>query len=153
ESTVRGFYVAAGFCAHGIAGAGGMGRAMAEWIIGGEPSLDLWKMDLRRFGAPYRNRDYTLVRTVEVYSTYYDIHYPNEERQAGRPLRVSPTYQRLTELGASFGEKSVWARPNGYESNPDGTARPAGWAGQHWSPATAAEHRATREHAGLFDET
>jgi len=155
ESTVRGFYVAAGFCAHGIAGAGGMGQAMAEWIIDGEPSLDLWKMDLRRFGAPYRNRDYTLVRTVEVYSTYYDIHYPNEERQAGRPLRVSPTYRRLLELGASFGEKSGWERPNWFEPNAEATAltRPAGWAGHHWSAAIAAEHRATRERAGLFDET
>ena len=69
ESTVRGFYVAAGFCAHGIAGAGGMGAAMAEWIIDGEPSLDLWKMDLRRFGAQYRSQAYTLARTVEGYST------------------------------------------------------------------------------------
>ena len=155
ESSVRGFYVAAGFCAHGIAGAGGMGRAMAEWIIDGEPSLDLWKMDLRRFGAPYRNRDYTLARTVEVYSTYYDIHYPNEEREAGRPLRVSPTYQRLRELGASFGEKSSWERPNWFDSNAAGSPakRPPGWAGHHWSPAIAAEHRATRERAGLFDET
>jgi 4-methylaminobutanoate oxidase (formaldehyde-forming) len=155
ESSVRGFYVAAGFCAHGIAGAGGMGRAMAEWIIDGEPSLDLWKMDLRRFGAPYRNRDYALARTIEVYSTYYDIHYPNEERQAGRPLRVSPTYQRLTELGASFGEKSGWERPNWFEPNALGSPpdRPAGWAGHHWSPAIAAEHRATRDRAGLFDET
>jgi len=155
ESSLRGFYVAAGFCAHGIAGAGGMGRAMAEWIIDGEPSLDLWKMDLRRFGAPYRNRDYALARTVEVYSTYYDIHYPNEERQAGRPLRVSPTYQRLRELGASFGEKSSWERPNWFEPNgrESPLPRPAGWAGHHWSPAIAAEHRATRERAGLFDET
>jgi 4-methylaminobutanoate oxidase (formaldehyde-forming) len=159
ESTVRGFFVAAGFCAHGIAGAGGMGRAMAEWIIDGEPSLDLWKMDLRRFGAPYRQRDYTLARTVEVYSTYYDIHYPNEERQAGRPLRVSPTYQRLTELGASFGEKSGWERPNWFNANVSpqgggsGTTRPPGWAGHHWSPAIAAEHRTTRARAGLFDET
>jgi glycine cleavage system T protein len=156
ESSVRGFYVAAGFCAHGIAGAGGMGRAMAEWIIDGEPSLDLWKMDLRRFGAAYRDRAYALVRTVEVYSTYYDIHYPNEERQAGRPLRVSPTYQRLGELGASFGEKSGWERPNWFEPNAAaavGLTRPAGWAGHHWSPAIAAEHRATRERAGLFDET
>src|SRR5713101_8209200 len=95
-----------------------MGRAMAEWIIDGEPSLDLWKMDLRRFGAAYRDRAHTLVRTVEVYSTYYDIHYPNEERQAGRPLRVSPTYQRLNQLGASFGEKSGWERPNWFEPNP-----------------------------------
>jgi glycine cleavage system T protein len=156
ESSVRGLYVAAGFCAHGIAGAGGMGRAMAEWIVDGEPSLDLWKMDLRRFGDAYRNRDYTLARTVEVYSTYYDIHYPNEERQAGRPLRVSPTYARLTELGACFGEKSGWERPNWFAPNAasmDGMARPAGWAGHHWSPAIPAEHRATRERAGLFDET
>jgi 4-methylaminobutanoate oxidase (formaldehyde-forming) len=155
ESSVRGLFVAAGFCAHGIAGAGGMGQAMAEWIIDGEPSLDLWKMDLRRFGDAYRKREYTLVRTIEVYSTYYDIHYPNEERQAGRPLRLSPTYPRLTALGASFGEKSGWERPNWFEPNADGqrAGRPAGWAGHHWSPAIPAEHRATRERAGIFDET
>jgi len=156
ESSVRGLYVAAGFCAHGIAGAGGMGRAMAEWIVDGEPSLDLWKMDLRRFGDAYRSRDYTLARTVEVYSTYYDVHYPNEERQAGRPLRLSPTYPRLTELGACFGEKSGWERPNWFKANAasmNRLPRPAGWAGHHWSAAIPAEHRATRERAGLFDET
>ena len=167
ESALRGFYVAAGFCAHGIAGAGGMGKAMAEWIIDGEPSLDLWKMDLRRFGGQYRSRAYTLARTVEVYSTYYDIHYPNEERQAGRPLRLSPTYTRLKELGAAFGEKSGWERPNWFTPNAsfsplplkgrgggsnDGQ-HPTGWGAKHWSPAIAAEHRATRERAGLFDET
>ena len=155
ESAVRGFYVAAGFCAHGIAGAGGMGKAMADWIIDGEPSLDLWRMDLRRFGGQYRSQAYTLARTVEVYSTYYDIHYPNEEREAGRPLRLSPTYARLTELGACFGEKSGWERPNWFASNavaPDGF-RASGWAAKHWSPAIASEHRATRERAGLFDET
>ena len=156
ESAVRGFYVAAGFCAHGIAGAGGMGAAMAEWIIDGEPSLDLWKMDLRRFGGQYRSQAYTLGRTVEVYSTYYDIHYPNEERQAGRPLRLSPTYSRLEELGACFGEKSGWERPNWFAPNAatvDGLARPTGWAAHHWSPAIAAEHLGTRQRAGLFDET
>ncbi len=166
ESSVRGLFVAAGFCAHGIAGAGGMGQAMAEWIMDGEPSLDLWKMDLRRFGDAYRKRDYTLVRTIEVYSTYYDIHYPNEERQAGRPLRLSPTYPRLTALGASFGEKSGWERPNWFEPNASafppplagegqggGRGRPAGWAGHHWSAAIPAEHHATRERAGIFDET
>jgi 4-methylaminobutanoate oxidase (formaldehyde-forming) len=153
ETPRRGLFVAAGFCAHGIAGAGGMGRMMAEWILDGEPSLDLWKMDSRRFGAQYRSRGYTLDRTIEVYSTYYDIHYPNEERRAGRPLRLSPTYRRLTELGAAFGEKSGWERPNWFERNADGAAHPRGWAGQHWSAAIAAEHRATRERVGLFDET
>ncbi len=156
ESTVRGLYVATGFCAHGIAGAGGMGRLMAEWIVDGEPSLDLWRMDIRRFGAQYGSRAYTVARAVEVYSTYYDIHYPNEERLAGRPLRLAPTYSRLQELGAAFGEKSGWERPNWFEVNVaslDGERRPLGWAGEHWSPAIGAEHRATRERAGLFDET
>ncbi|HYM51158.1 MAG TPA: FAD-dependent oxidoreductase [Candidatus Limnocylindrales bacterium] len=155
-SSVRGLFVAAGFCAHGIAGAGGMGRQVAAWIVDGEPELDLWKMDIRRFPAHHASQSYTLARTVEVYSTYYDIHYPNEERQAGRPLRTSPTYVRLTSLHASFGEKSGWERPNWFDSNAggaDGVRRPSGWAGVHWSPAIAAEHRATRERAGLFDET
>jgi 4-methylaminobutanoate oxidase (formaldehyde-forming) len=66
---VRGFWVAAGFCAHGLAGAGGMGRLVAEWIVEGHPSLDVWEMDSRRFGQHYASREYRLARTVEVYST------------------------------------------------------------------------------------
>jgi 4-methylaminobutanoate oxidase (formaldehyde-forming) len=156
ESEVRGLFVAAGFCAHGIAGAGGIGRQVASWIVDGEPELDLWKMDIRRFGTQYRSQAYTVARTVEVYSTYYDIHYPNEERSAGRPLRLSSAYGRLVELGASFGEKSGWERPNWFESNApagDEDLRPDGWAGQHWSPAIGAEALATRNAAGLFDES
>ncbi len=136
ESEVRGFFVAAGFCAHGIAGAGGIGRQVASWIVDGEPELDLWKMDIRRFGGQYRSQAYTLARTVEVYQQYYDIHYPNEERQAGRPLRLSPAYGRLAELGAVFGERSGWERPNWFASNEpqgDESLRPRGWAGENWS--------------------
>jgi 4-methylaminobutanoate oxidase (formaldehyde-forming) len=156
ESEIRGFYVAAGFCAHGIAGAGGIGRQMAAWIAEGEPELDLWRMDIRRFGSQYRSQAYTLARTAEVYATYYDIHYPNEERKAGRPLRTAPAYDILAGLGASFGEKSGWERPNWFDSNtPAGneSLRPRGWAGQHWSPAIGAEALATRRAAALFDET
>jgi glycine cleavage system aminomethyltransferase T/glycine/D-amino acid oxidase-like deaminating enzyme len=156
ESEVRGFFVAAGFCAHGIAGAGGIGRQVAQWITEGEPELDLWKMDIRRFGAQYGSQAYTLARTSEVYATYYDIHYPNEERQAGRPLRLSPAYSRLAELGAVFGEKSGWERPNWFAPNEDPALealRPRGWAGEHWSTAIGAEALATRRAAGLFDES
>ena len=92
ESDVHGLFVAAGFSRGRIAGAGGVGRAMTEWLLDGRSSFDTWKMDIRRFGAQYRSREYTLARVVEVYSTYYDIHYPNEERAAGRPLRRSPAY-------------------------------------------------------------
>jgi 4-methylaminobutanoate oxidase (formaldehyde-forming) len=156
ESDVRGFWVAAGFCAHGLAGAGGMGRLVAEWIVEGVPSLDVWEMDSRRFGAAYASQAYTLARTVEVYATYYDVKYPGHERQAGRPLRLSPTYERLADLGAAFGEKSGWERANWFEPNAergDESLRPRGWAGRLWSPAIGAEHRACREAAALFDET
>jgi glycine cleavage system T protein len=155
-SDVRGFWVAAGFCAHGLAGAGGMGQLVAEWIVDGVPSLDTWEMDSRRFGRHYASRAYTLARTVEVYSTYYDVKYPGHEREAGRPLRLSPTYERLRELGAAFGEKSGWERANWFEPNADAgdeSLRPRGWAGRLWSPAIGAEHRACRETAALFDES
>jgi len=153
---VRGFWVAAGFCAHGLAGAGGMGRLVAEWIVDGRPHLDAWEMDSRRFGRHYISREYTLARTREVYSTYYDVKYPGHERSAGRPLRLSPAYTRLQELGAAFGEKSGWERANWFEPNAargDESLRPKGWAGRLWSPAIEAEHRACRETAALFDFT
>src|ERR1019366_5960851 len=108
----RGFFVAAGFCAHGIAGAGGIGKQMASWIVDGEPELDLWKMDIRRFGAQYRSQAYTLVRTVEGYAQHYDIHYPNEESQSDRTQRLSSAYGGLAGRGAVFGEKAGWERPN-----------------------------------------
>jgi 4-methylaminobutanoate oxidase (formaldehyde-forming) len=156
ETEVAGFYVGACFCAHGLAGAGGVGKVMAEWITEGEPSLDLWEMDIRRFGAQYRSPAYTHARIKETYETYYDILYPNHERLAGRPLRVSPANIWHREHQAAFGEKSGWERVNWYESNAeagDESLRPRGWAGQHWSAAIGAEHVATRERVAIFDET
>ncbi|MEO5704000.1 MAG: FAD-dependent oxidoreductase [Candidatus Limnocylindrales bacterium] len=163
ESEVRGFFVAAGFCAHGIAGTGGIGQQLAHWIVEGEPELDLWKMDIRRFGGQYRSQLLTLARTYENYATYYDIHYPNEERLAGRPLRLSPAYEDVAALGAVFGEKSMWERPNWFTPNESGAGvstrealealRPRGWAGEHWSPAIGAEALATRRTAVIFDES
>jgi 4-methylaminobutanoate oxidase (formaldehyde-forming) len=156
ESEVDGFFVCAGFCAHGLAGAGGIGKVLAEWIVEGEPSLDLWHMDIRRFGAQYRSPAYTHARIRENYETYYDIRYPNHERLAGRPLRLSPVNAWHREHEAAFGEKSGWERVNWFESNAaagDEALRPRGWSAKHWSAAIGAEHRATREAAALFDET
>jgi glycine cleavage system aminomethyltransferase T len=129
---------------------------MAEWIDAGEPSLDLWSMDVRRFGPHYRSPSHTLARVRETYETYYDIRYPGHEREAGRPLRLPPAYSWHREHGAAFGEKSGWERVNWYESNAaagDESLRPRGWAGRHWSPAIGAEHRACREAVALFDES
>ena len=156
ESEVAGFFVCAGFCAHGLAGAGGIGKVVAEWIVDGEPGLDLWHMDIRRFGAAYRSPSYTHKRIRETYETYYDIRYPNHERAAGRPLRVSAANAWHREHGAAFGEKSGWERVNWYEPNAaagDESLRPRGWAGQNWSPAIGAEHRACRERVAIFDES
>jgi 4-methylaminobutanoate oxidase (formaldehyde-forming) len=91
-------------------------------------------MDVRRFAPQYRSKPLTLAQTYEVYATYYDIHLPMEERAAVRELRLSPLYGRLKQLGATFGEKAGWERPNFFTS-------------------VAEEHQATRERAGLFDFT
>ncbi len=155
-TSVKGFWVACAFCAHGLAGAGGIGKAMAEWIIDGQPEWDVWRLDVRRFGSNYASQDYTVTRTVETYSMYYDIHYPGEERLSRRNLRLSPTYYRLRDLGAVFGEKTGWERPNyfkPYEELAHHGHEPTGWAWHNWSRAIGYEHLMTRENAGLFDET
>ena len=154
ETQVGGFYVAAGFCAHGIAGAGGIGKVVAEWIVAGEPTMDLWHMDINRFGASYKSPGYTLKRVKENYEEYYDIHYPGEERQSGRPLKTSPVYQWHKDRGAIFGEKAGWERVNYYKDHVgDEELRPYGWAGKNWSSSVMVEHQATRTAAGLFDES
>ena len=156
ETDVPGFWVAAGGCAHGLAGAGGIGKIMGEWIVDGRPEWDVWPLDIRRFGRQYRSQAYTLARSYEALSQYYDIKYPGEEKLAGRPLRVSPAYARHQALGASFGEKGGWERVNWYESNAAGgdeSLRPRGWAGENWSPAIEVEARAAREAAALFDQS
>jgi glycine cleavage system aminomethyltransferase T/glycine/D-amino acid oxidase-like deaminating enzyme len=154
ETEVDGLWVAAGFCVHGLAGAGGVGRIVAEWITSGEPEEDVSGMDIRRFGPQYRSRRYSRTRALDGYSRYYDIAYPGEVRAAGRPLRTSPAYPRLQQLGARFSEKSGWERADWFASNDDhGATPPAGWAGRFWSPAIRAECLATRDRAGLFDQT
>ncbi|HYY08377.1 MAG TPA: hypothetical protein VFA25_07220, partial [Actinomycetota bacterium] len=113
-------------------------------------------MDVRRFGGHYRSRGYARDRAYEVYATYYDVHYPGEERQAGRPLKLPAAYAQLQALGAEFGEKSGWERVNWFRSNEDPAhedRRPRGWAGEHWSTAIVTEHLACRTGAALFDES
>ncbi len=151
---VRGFYVACGFNAYGIAAAGGAGRALAEWIAGGEPPMDLWPVDIRRFGAPHDDDAWVRSRTLELYGKHYTIAWPGEEHSSGRPLRRSPLYDRLKAAGAVFGEKLGWERANWF-------ARPAideprdvySFGRPNWFAAVGEEHRACRERVALFDAT
>ena len=153
---VTGLWVASGFCVHGLAGAGGVGRVLAEWIVDGLPFVDPGRMDIRRFGSHVGVRDYARVRALDAYSRYYDVVLPNEERRAGRPHRIPPAYEPLRLLDASWGEKAGWERVNWFESNAgagEEGERPEGWPGVNWSPAIGAECRATRDAAGLFDQS
>jgi 4-methylaminobutanoate oxidase (formaldehyde-forming) len=154
---VRGFFVAAGFNAYGIAAGGGVGRVLAEWIADGQPSLDVWRMDIRRFGPQYAHASHTIDRSVEAYTRRYGaVSLPFEEWDTARRFRLSPVYPRLVELGAVLGEKGGWERPNWFASNEPAQApgwAPLGWARHNWSPAIAAEHLAARETVGLFDFT
>ena len=152
---VKGLWAACGFCAHGVSGAGGVGKMMAEWLVEGEPSLDLWHMDLRR-AAHASGPRYIRRRVEEIYRTYYDVSYPFQERSSARELRLSPMYDRLRRLGAAFGEKSGWERANWFTPNAGRshlTVRPRRWGMRDWSHAIPAEHEATRERVALFDVT
>lgn len=150
---VKNFFVAAGFCAHGIAAAGGVGKMMAEWIIEGRPELDLWRLDIRRFGPHHRSKTYTTHRAIEVYAHHYSMSWPYEEMTSARPLRKSPLYDRLKKMGGVFGEKYGWERPNWFA--PKGGMRKdrLGWGLPNWFEHVAKEHQAIRTKAGIIDQS
>jgi hypothetical protein len=109
---LRNYFVCAGFNSAGIANSGGAGRLMAEWIVGGEPSMDLWEVDIRRFGAFTGNRRALSERTGETLGLHYAMRWPRQELETARPLRTSPLYDTLLGKGAEFGSKNGWERAN-----------------------------------------
>ncbi len=95
----------------GVTAAGGAGWQLAEWIVEGEPTIDMLGVDPRRFG-PYADTGYLVEKNEEAYAKVFTVHYPDEERAAARPLRQTPCYQRMKDLGAVFGSVYGWERPN-----------------------------------------
>ena len=150
---VAGFFVGAGFNAFGIASAGGAGRALAEWVAAGEPPMDLWPVDIRRFGGPHQSTDWVRNRTLEAYSKHYTMAWPFEEYRSGRPLRTSPLYPTLMEQGACFGEKMGWERPNWFAPPGVEPEDHYSYGRQNWFVHAAREHRACRENVALFDQS
>jgi 4-methylaminobutanoate oxidase (formaldehyde-forming) len=155
-SGLHGFYVAAGGSINGIAGAGGVGKLIAEWVLEGKPSIDTHEMNVRRFGPHLKDLNYLTEHCREVYRYYYHLRYPNDENEWGRPLRTSPFYPRLQEHGAVFGEKNGWERVNYFE--PDKPWRRAGadqkawgWKRPDYFEQVGQEHRAAREKVALLD--
>jgi len=103
----------------GITAAGGAGWQLAEWIVNGEPSIDMMGVDPRRFGE-YAGEGYLVEKNEEAYAKVFAIHYPDEEREAARALRRVPCHDRMKALGAVFGsvygwERPGWFAPEGYE--------------------------------------
>ena len=150
---VRGFFVGAGFNSVGIATAGGAGKALAEWIVDGEPSLDLLAVDIRRFAPFHGDHAWLRARVGEVLGLHYAIPWPNREFDTARPLRTSPAYERLADANAGFGSKMGWERANFFAPPGEDPAIEYAWGRQNWHPWTAAEQRATREAVAVFDQT
>ena len=143
-----------------ITHAAGVGRAVAEWMVEGEPSADLRECDIRRFHPHALTRSYVRRRSAQQYREVYDIIHPRQQAGAPRDMRLSPFHARQKALGAVFHESAGWERPQWHEANeglldslnPAGTER-EGWAAVEWSPAVAAEHAAARERVAMFDMT
>jgi 4-methylaminobutanoate oxidase (formaldehyde-forming) len=147
------FFVACGFTA-GIAASGGAGEAMANWILDGDPGMDLWAFDVRRFGRPHNTGAYLEDRAIEAYGSYYKIHWPAEESAAGRGLRRSPLHGHLDQAGAVFGSRFGWERPLWFAGPGASRTEQSSFEGKpSWFDGVGAEHRRIREGVVLIDQT
>ena len=148
-----GYFVAAGFNSAGIASAGGAGKALAEWIVGGEAPMDLWEVDIRRFAGFHRNAAFLRDRTVETLGLHYAMHWPRFEVESARGLRRSPLYDRLKAKRAAFGVRFGWERANWFAPEGMAPVPEYSYGRQNWFSVVAAEHRAAREAVVVFDQT
>jgi heterotetrameric sarcosine oxidase gamma subunit len=150
---LRNFFVGAGFNSVGIASAGGAGRALAEWITGGEPSLDLSAVDIRRFARFNGNNQWLHDRVGEVLGLHYAVPWPNRELATARPFRRSPAYHLLKQANACFGSRMGWERANFFAPEGERPVIKYAWGQQNWQPWSSSEQRAARTSVALFDQT
>ncbi|MCY3775409.1 MAG: FAD-dependent oxidoreductase, partial [Candidatus Aminicenantes bacterium] len=152
---LKGFWLAEGvWLTHG----GGVGRAIAQYMVEGLPPLDLRDLDCNRFHAHVPSRPYVLARGRTQYREVYDIIHPNQQIERPRRLRLSPFHPRLEELGGEMFENAGWERPQWFVASerlpaPEGGLGRRGWSARFWSPLIGSEHRAARERVCLFDLT
>ena len=150
---LRNFFVAAGFNSVGIASAGGAGKALADWIVDGDPGTDLSVADIRRFAAFNGNNRWLRDRVGEVLGLHYALPWPNRELVTARPFRRSPAYHLLRDAGACFGSKMGWERANVFAPSGHQAVLGYSWDKPTWLPWSVAEQRATREAVAVFDQT
>ena len=146
------FHVLAGFSIFGIVFGGGAGKYAAEWIVDGQPSDNMWELDVRRFGDYAHSTGYVAERALDVYGREYAIHYPEEERPASRPLKTGPLYDRLLQRGAVYGARFGWERPLWFAL--EGAARDGySFRRGSWHEAVVEECRSVRARVGVLDQT
>jgi heterotetrameric sarcosine oxidase gamma subunit len=150
---VANFFVGAGFNSVGIASAGGAGRALAEWIVEGTPTMDLTAVDIRRFAPFNGNNRWLHDRVSEILGLHYEVPWPNREMGTARPFRRSPLHHLHVAANANFGSRMGWERANFFAPPGQDPAIAYGWGKQNWLPWSAAEQRATRTGVAVFDQT
>ena len=150
---VRNLFVATGFNSIGLQSAGGVGKVLAEWIVGGRPPMDLWDVDIRRMQGFQTNRRYLRDRSVEGLGLLYAMHWPFRQVETARGVRRSAVHDRLAGLGACHGENGGWERPNWFAPEGVEPVYEYTYGRQNWFGHSAAEHRACREGAALFDQS
>ena len=149
---LRNYFVAAGLNSIGILTAGGLGQALAHWIVHGRPDIDITGINIDRLHAYQANPEYRRTRTMESLGMVYQCHYPTRSMQTARGARKSPLHERLERKGAYFRDVSGWEGADWYA--PPGTApsvEKLSWGRQSWFPYWQAEHRAAREGVILMD--
>lgn len=136
----------------GITAAGGAGWQLAEWIVEGEPTIDMLGVDPRRFGS-YATKGYLINKNEEAYANVFTIHYPDEEREAARPLRTAPCYERLKAKGAVFGQKAGWERANWFAADGEQAVDDWSFRRSRWFEAIRREVTQVHNHVGVLDMT
>jgi 4-methylaminobutanoate oxidase (formaldehyde-forming) len=145
-------FVCTGFT-YGIAGGGGAGEMMAEWIVDGKPSLNLWPLDIRRFSFHHAAKHFIYPRAVDLYGKYYAVGYPRAEHHSARGIRRSPLYEVLKSKGAVYGSRGGWERPNWFAPAGVEPKDVPAFGKPNWFEQVGAEHRAVRERVALIDQT
>jgi dimethylglycine dehydrogenase len=146
---LKNFYQACGY-SFGITQAGGIGHYIAGWMMNGEPEIDLWSVDSRRYGS-YANWAYNHEKIEDTYPRLYGIIYPNEWRDAARPCRTSPIYPYQKDAGASFGEYFGWECPNYFTANEADLSEAPSWHRNNAFRYVAEECNHVMNHVGLLD--
>jgi glycine cleavage system aminomethyltransferase T/glycine/D-amino acid oxidase-like deaminating enzyme len=150
---VRDLFVASGFNSIGIAGSGGVGKVLAQWIVDRHPPMDVSDVDVRRVMPFQANRRYLHDRTVETLGLLYAMHWPHYQYRTARGARRTPLHDRLLAAGACMGETAGWERPNWFAAPGAKPEYRYSYGRQNWFEACGSECHAVRERVALFDQT